>query len=605
MQFVIFAGVYQRIGTEVCSMSSGGTLSNGELHVTLGASAQVSQIYFPYVGSESHTNGTVHKIGVFVDGKITWLDDLGWHYKSRLPHGALITNTVAVHEELGILLEFDDAVSSEVNVFIRSLHVVNLRNEPRHLKIFFHQAFRISDERSVSDTAYYVPEQQAVLHYRGRRAFVAGAMRYNGDAFDQFSVGRFGAPGLDGTWRDAEDGELMGCQHDSGATDSILRLSLDIPAYASQRVQYWLAVATSPRMALSLHEKLLSGESMNHLKKTATVWHRWLNPSFKIGQKLLPTQRQSFVSCLVAVRSYVDNHGAIITETDSKGEGWSRIHEAAYLLWPLIRLGYRDEALQFFTFCQQALSSEGYLSPLYRADGAWGALHGEWRDTPPIDPIDTAMVLFTFAQYQSLHPRSAVLHDFYTSLIVPMADFLSQYEYSRDSYTVSLAIATLQAASDLADKSKDQEHSVKWRTVAEDMRWASSELYEDNRQMFITNETNDLAIDGFFGAFMFGLVGLEDERLRKAAEKINQTLKTADGLYRRRESDMAASVIASLWMTQYYLEIGQIDVAQEIISKITKQTSRTGLIERSDATSLPIRTSAEYISTLLDTITKS
>ena len=123
--------------------------------------------------------------------------------------------------------------------------------------------------------------------------------------------------------------------------------------------------------------------------------------------------------------------------------------------------------------------------------------------------------------------------------------------------------------------------------------------------MFITNETNDLAIDGFFGAFMFGLVGLEDERLQNAAVKINQTLKTADSLYRRRESDMAGSVIASLWMSQYYLEIGQIDTAQEIISKITKQTSRTGLIEQADATNLPIRTSAEYISTLLDTITKS
>ena len=585
-------------------MTSGGVLSNGELHVVLNGTAQVSQLYFPYVGSEPHTHGAAHKVGVFVDGEISWLEDDGWRFKSRLPHGALIMNTVAVNERLGILLEFDDAVSSEANAVIRSAHVVNLRDEARDIKLFFHQAFRISDERSAADTAYFAPNEQALLHYRGRRAFAIGAVHYDGKSFDQFSIGRFGAPGLDGTWRDAEDGELAGCRRDSGATDSILRLLLTIPAYASQRVQYWLVAANSPRTALTLHASLRDGDLMAQLKKTATSWHRWLNPSFKIGQKLLPTQRQSFVACLTVVRAHFDNHGAIITETDARGEGWSRTHEAAYLLWPLIRLGYRDEALKFFGFCEQALAPEGYLLPKYRADGAWGMLDGEWRDTPPIDPIDTAMVLFTFVQYQALHPRSAVLPDFYESLVVPTANFLSQYEYTRDTYAVALVIAALQAAGDLAEKSKDHEHAVKWRTVAEDMRWVSSELYDGEKQVFVTNESNELVIDGFFGAFMFGLAGLDDERIERAADTIDRALKTADGLYRRHDRDTTASVLASLWMAQYFMEIGRSDKAHEIIAKITRRVSRTGFIDHSDASALPVRASAEYISTLLDTITK-
>ena len=578
---------------------SGGMLSNGELQVVLGDSAEVTKLCFPYVGHESHANDTIHKIGIFVDGAISWLDGSDWRFKARLPHGALIVNTVAVNDKLGVLLEFDDAVSSEANVFIRSVHIVNLQPQARELKLFFHQAFRIGDGREVADTAYFVPKEHALLHYRGRRAFVAGARTYDESSFDQFSVGRFGEPGLDGTWRDAEDGKLMNCRQDNGNTDSIMRLSLSIPAYASQRVQYWLAAATSPRSALSIHQAMLNGEVQTNLNKTATHWHRWLNPSFKIGQKLLPNQRQTFINSLTTLRSSFDNRGAIITDAD----GICSVHDAAYILWPLIRLGYRDEALRFFTFCKQVLSSDGYLLPAYRADGAWGELSGDWGNYPPIDPADTAMVLFVFAQYQSLHPRSAVLHDFYESLVVPMANFLSQYEYSRDTYTISLSIATLQAAGDLAEKVKDQENSVKWRTASEDMRWAATTLYDSENKMFISDESSKLTMDGFFGAFMFGLVDLDDERLCGALETIDRRLKTSAGLYKRQESDSSASVIASLWMAQYYLETAKYDEAQQIIAKISQKVSKTGLINQQNENSL--RSVSEFISTLLDSITKA
>lgn len=587
-------------------MSGGAVLSNGELHIELNKSAQVSKLFFPYIGSELHNRGAEHRVGIFVDGSISWVNQDDWRIKTRLPHGALVAHTIAVNDNLGILLEFDDAVSTEANIFIRNVHIVNLRPQPRDLKIFFHQAFCIGDKQNSPDSAYHVPQSQALLHYQGRRAFAVGSSNYNDETFDQFSIGRFGEPGLDGTWRDAEDGELMGCAHDSGNTDSIVRMSVTIPAYASQRVQYWLAAATSPRAALSIHESAKKNGIMPHLNKTATTWHRWLNPSFKIGQKLLPAQRQSFINNLLSTRAYFDTHGAIITDFDSDGEGLCNIHDAAYVLWPHIRLGYRDEALRFFTFCQQVMLEDGCLLPRYRADSSWGELDGEWKDIPPINPTDTAIVLFIFAQYQILHPRSAVLHDFYETLVVPMADFLTSHKYDNDTYTVSLIVASLQAAGDLAEKSKDEKHSVKWRNVAEDMRWAASNLYDYNKQMFVSNRSDELTIDGFFGAFMFGLVGLDDDKMTKAADKIDQTLRLSDGLYRRQKSDSSFSIVASLWMAQYYMETSQIDKSQEILSKISEHVLKTGRFDTDyeNSPSSLVRDSAEYVSTLLDTITR-
>lgn len=56
-------------------------------------------------------------------------------------------------------------------------------------------------------TAQYLPDSDAVLHYRGKRAFIISGL-YDGKPFDQHSIGLFGIEGHEGTYRDADDGEL-------------------------------------------------------------------------------------------------------------------------------------------------------------------------------------------------------------------------------------------------------------------------------------------------------------------------------------------------------------------------------------------------------------
>ena len=51
----------------------------------------------------------------------------------------------------------------------------------------------------------YLPGDNAILHYRGRRAFVVSAVDDSGEPFDQYTVGIFGIEGKEGTYRDAED----------------------------------------------------------------------------------------------------------------------------------------------------------------------------------------------------------------------------------------------------------------------------------------------------------------------------------------------------------------------------------------------------------------
>ena len=186
-------------------------LSNGELHVGLNKFGLVHDFYYPYVGFENHAGGSHlrHKVGIFIDGAISWLDNGDWEFRFEYPHTALIGHTRAKNDKLNVILEFDDAVDAETSVFMRNVHVINLGNEAKEIKLYMHQAFAIGDSRSNTDTAQYLPDSDAILHYRGRRAFVI-AGQYNKKPFDQYSIGLFGIEGHEGSFRDAEDGQLDG-----------------------------------------------------------------------------------------------------------------------------------------------------------------------------------------------------------------------------------------------------------------------------------------------------------------------------------------------------------------------------------------------------------
>ena len=81
-------------------------LSNGELHVGLNKYGVVHDLYYPYIGFENHAagNGLRHKVGVYVDGIISWTDDDTWTFSYHYPHTALIGHTLARNEKLGIIL---------------------------------------------------------------------------------------------------------------------------------------------------------------------------------------------------------------------------------------------------------------------------------------------------------------------------------------------------------------------------------------------------------------------------------------------------------------------------------------------------------------------
>lgn len=643
-------------------------LSNGELHVGINAFGEVHDFYFPYVGFENHSAGKSlrHHIGVWAEGRISWLDDKGaWEFHFSYPHDALIGHIVAKNHDLGIMLEFDDTVDAEFSAFMRNVHIINMRDEQRDVRLFFHQAFVIGDARSYTDTAQYLPDANAILHYRGRRAFVISAQDDDGNVFDQYSVGLFGIEGREGTFRDAEDGELSMSSVEQGRVDSTIRFKFLLEPHSSGRVHYWVACGTSTREALYVHKQLVAQSVHRRLDVTVKWWHNWLKPTKAVADKIDPAHREQFIRSAMIIKAHIDKRGAVIASTDSSmlnywrdayAYCWPR--DGAYVLWPLIRMGYKDEPYRFFEFCRRGLNAGGFLMHKYRADGALGSswhpyVHSDGVVAPPIQEDETALTLFVFSQFYHVSGDESLLKEFYEPMVLPMADFLASYidrrtnlpkpsydlweeTFLTTTYTTAVTYAALLAAADLAEIRKDNDSAVKWRAVADDIHDAAHKhLYNSSRQAFfkgitvsgdgtiVPDETIDMS--SIFGAFMFGLFPVHSSETKAAMQTALETFKfdikshpglpryEHDGYLKRNDSDEPNWWFnTSLWLAQYYLEHDRHEDADAIVSWVRDCAWPTGMlseqidpITRKETSLSPLCWSqAEYLSTLLDTITE-
>lgn len=636
-------------------------LSNGELHVGLNNYGLVHDFYFPYVGLENHSAGdhTRHRVGVWVDNTLSWLDDPHeWTFKFRYPHQALIGHIIAKNEKLNILLEFDDFVDSDMSAFIRNIHVINLAERPREVRIFMHQAFVIGDSRSNTDTAQYLPDSEAVLHYRGRRAFIVSG-EHRGEKFDQHSIGLFGIEGHEGTYRDADDGELSGSNVEHGRVDSVIRFRLRVRAQSSERVHYWVAAGTSMREALFIHKHIKRDGVVNRLLKTSKWWDTWLQPGLQVANKLDPHYRQPFIRSLMIIKSQIDKRGAVIASTDSSMLNYSRDNYAycwprdgAYVVWPLIRMGYTEEPYRFFEFCRRGMHPAGYLMHKYRADGGLGSSwhpysHGEIT-APPIQVDETALTLFMMGQFYQTSNDEKFLSDFYESMAKPMANFIAEYidettglprpsydlwenQFNISTYTVGTVFAALLAAADLADAANDEGMAVHWRAAADDVHAAAHKhIYNTERKSFYKSVmihggeiTKDPTLDvsSLFGVFMFGLYSADSPEFEAAIETYRRELMAGSpiGVPRFENDDYRYTpgaptgnwwFIPTLWMAQYFIEKNEMDKAKEILNWVEDHAPKTNMLSEQvnplDGAQIapsPLTWSqAEYVSTLLDTV---
>lgn len=610
-------------------MSRHAILGNGALTVGINEYGLVHDFYFPYVGLENLATSrhSHHKLGVWVDETFQWIETSAWETTVSLSDQALTSFATMKNSQLGLEMQTTDFVDPELDVFCRKLVVKNNASNAREIRLFMHQVFQIS-RAGRADTALYVPDGHYIFDYKGRTCLVASGMDSTGQGFDQYAVGNYGIEGKEGTFRDAEDGELSGSPVEHGGVDSVFRMRKEINAGDSQTFYYWIAAGDSQQKVEDIHNLIKKEGIEERLRSHNSYWEKWLSLANKHTSNISADYGAMVRKSLMTIKAHIDKRGGVIASADSSIYNYGRDYysyvwprDGAYALWPLIRLGYKEEARNFFLFCRDILTPDGYLMHKYQPDKAVGStwhplVHDHHRELA-IQEDETAIVLYMLGEYIDKTGDTAFVADLFDTLVKPMADFLSSYvdestalphasydlweeKFLTTTYTASVTYQALVTAADIANALKINDCADKWIAASENLKNGFASFYSQDkksyRKGFLLQTDGSLGFDdtldisSVYGVAMFMPAQEMIDEVRNSIVALEQKLinKSPSGGLPRYEHDRYFAsdppymgnpwFVATLWLAQLYIRLGRKDDAKKCIDWSIENALPSGVL---------------------------
>jgi len=611
-------------------------LGNGDLLVTFDSRYQLRDIYFPQVGLENHTGGEPCRFGVWVDGRFAWTGDDGWERDLRYAHETLVSEVHLGHAALGLRIRCRDTVDFDRNLYLKEVTVEDVTGTDRDVRVFQHFDAHLWGN-DIGDSAFYDPRTRAVVHYKGRRYFLLTGVNAKGESgLTSFAIGLKEALGREGTWRDAEDGELSRNLVAQGSIDSVGMLGLRVPANALATATFVIAAGQTYDEVRDLDKLVRERGVGSFLSRTGDYWNLWANKDETIADHLPDPLIHLYKQSTLVIRTQVDNRGAIIAGNDSDVLRFNR--DTYSYLWPrdgalvanaLDLAGYGEVTRRFFYLCGELMTRDGYLLHKYNPDGSVGSSWHAWS-TPdgrlelPIQEDETGLPLWALWQHYDRDRDIEFVRPLYRKLVRTGADFMSSYREPRTklpapsfdlweerrgihAFTTAAVWAGLSAARDFAGAFGQHDLSKRYGTAAEEIKTAAlTHLYDDERGRFVRTVTvlpdgtiaKDATLDmSMAGIFLFGMLPADDPRVVATMRALEARLwvKTAIGGFARYENDSyfqqssdIANVpgnpwfVATLWVAEHHIaaakSMADLDRPRELLEWCATKASRSGVL---------------------------
>ncbi len=613
-------------------------IGNGSLLVNFDSSYALRDLYWPHVGQENHTIGHPCRLGAWVDGQFSWVNDPGWQRVLDYVHDTLVTMVELQRADWGLKLECNDAVDLHEDLYLRKVVVRNETDREREIRLFFSQDFHIS-AHEVGDSAYYEPDHSAVVHYKGRRWFLVGAAKQDaGDwtfGVDQWAVGNKEQGCKVGTWRDAEDGELSGNPVAQGSVDSAVAVQLQVAPRGEATVWYWIAVGSDYAEVARLDEMVRERTPSAFLKRTHNYWLLWAETEYEDFASLPHDVYHQYRRSLLILRTQIDNEGAIIAANDWDITRFAR--DTYSYMWPrdgalvaaaLIKAGHSEVTRRFFNLCQRIITPAGYLLHKYNPDGSlassWHGWYRNGRKELPVQEDETALVLWALWRYfQGMHDVEFIKL-LYRGLIVRAANWMNEYRDTNtglplpswdlweerrgvSAWTIGATCAGLDAAANFSEAFGEGELAARYRQALEEITVAAdAHLWVPRQHCFscMINRQDDSSwradprVDAsLMGLWYFGMYAPDDPRIVATMETIRDRLwvKTDVGGVARYENDGYHQIsqdtenvpgnpwfICTLWLAQWYIAMAKtandLEPALEILDWATDHALHSGVM---------------------------
>lgn len=577
-------------------------IGNGNLLIAFDNKYRLREFYFPYVGQVNHTLGHPFRFGVWVDGRLSWIDEDSWQRTLAYEPDTLVTEVRCVNNDLGIVLTCRDCVDFNYNLFLRRIELENLREHLRDVRLFFHHDLHIGGSTD-GDTAYFHPGERALMHYKGQHWFIMNGMTEKAWGLSSYAIGVARYHGNEGTWRDAEDGVLGRNPISQGSVDSTVALHVSLETKAT--AWYWIGTGHDLASVLEINRHVREVEPIAILRRVRAYWQQWV--SHDHPHPGLPDDLRSFYRrSLLILRTQIDNRGAILAANDSDTLDYNR--DSYSYLWPrdgalvaeaLDLAGYHDVSERFFAFCSKLITPSGYFMHKYNPDGSVGSSWHPWCAPDgllqlPIQEDETALALYALWEHYAACRDIDFVRTIYASFIEKAGDFLWGFREPRMKlpdaswdlweerrgihlFTVASTWAGLQAAANFARIFGDVARADRYIQAAEEIKEATEQhLYDSDKGVFLRGiafknrnwERDEILDSSQCGIFLFGMYDADDPRVIRTMEAIQDRLwcKTDIGGIARYEQDPYYQIaydtrqvpgnpwfLCTLWLAQWQI----------------------------------------------------
>jgi glucoamylase len=576
-------------------------IGNGSLLVNFDSQYRLADFYFPHVGMENHVASPC-RFGVRANDTTSWIEDPAWRKELTYLRDTQVTDVTLENGALDLRLRCHDVVDVDANVYIRKIVVRNLGSEARTIKLFLHHDFNVYGN-AIADTAFFDPETKSIIHYKAKRYFLINCE----GGIAEYTCGRSGIAGAEGTWRDAEDGALAMEPIAQGAVDSTIAIPVSLEPQGSTTINYWICAGRRYGEVVKLDRAVREEGPARVMGRTASYWYTWVNKSGDDLADLPDEVVELYRRSLLVIATQCDRGGAVIAANDSDIQ-WGHNDHYSYM-WPrdavfvcdaMDRAGYPELTRRFLEFAAGIVKDEGYFLHKYNPDGSLASLWHPWihdgKPQLPIQEDETALVIWLVARHYERTRDLDLVRAIYRKLVVQPAEFLFSYrdpqtrlprpsldiwEERRGVFTFTCAavIAGLEAAASLANLFNDAERRQRYEAAANEVRDAMvRHLWMDGEKRFargLLEEADGFALDrtidaSTFGLFYLGVLSPASAMVTGTMRAITRELhvETEIGGYARyagdayhRISEETARVpgnpwiLCTLWMAEYALAV--------------------------------------------------
>lgn len=437
-------------------------VSNGQVFAGWKHDYTLGNLTFPHVGLHEHTSDP-WRFGVWAAGQFAWSPE----FQRRLSYidDTLVTDVTMSSERLGVELRCNDVVHYRRPILLKKVSVTNKRQIGMEVRLFFHHDPYIK-ESADSNTVYFCPSSRSLVAYKEDIYILANAKVGDKVGFTSYACGHKKSRGMEGTWRDAEDGILGNSINAEGAVDSVGSVSLYLAPGETKVVWYWMTFGKKFSVVDSLNKLVVTKGPDKLLDSNLSYWHYYVTKQLSactdeercfsfspasprhepsegefadLGAKAGAVYRRS----VLTIRAHSDAAGGVIAACDSNirsfnngtyGSVWPR--DAAEVVAAADIAGHGEVPRKFFSWAARTITDEGYFLHKYTPSGMLAASWHPWLDADgnqqlPIQEDETALPLIALWKHYTINKCTEFIYEgeteLFTSFVEPAGRFLMSY----------------------------------------------------------------------------------------------------------------------------------------------------------------------------------